>query len=92
MRSNDFAPLERQETSILATERPILAQLGQNSVHRIGEARADVTRALCSALERWTTGGTAREARVLLVVCSRCWKGSKPDGWQMSVHKSILRS
>jgi hypothetical protein len=66
MRANDFAPLQRQETSILATERPILAQLGQNSVHSVSEARAEVKRAIHDMLGRWANGCPVRDARMHL--------------------------
>ncbi len=52
--------------SILATERPILAQLGQNSVDRLSEARTRVARAIRDVLERWAKGCPVREARVQL--------------------------
>ena len=66
-RINDFAVLERQETSEFGQKRPILAELGQNSVHRVACVRAGVTSAICDVLERWANGCSLREARAQLV-------------------------
>ena len=65
-RPKDFAALERQQTSESGQKRLILAELGQNSVHRLEEVRAAVTRALCAAAQRWDSGCEARELRVHL--------------------------
>jgi len=65
-RANDFAALERQETSEFGQKRPILAELGQNSIHRVTTLRAGVTSAICEVLERWASGCPVREARVQL--------------------------
>lgn len=66
-RPKDFAVLERQQTSESGQKRPILDQLGQNSVHSLEEAHAAVARALCAALQRWDAGCEARDLRVHLV-------------------------
>ena len=59
--------MERQQTSESGQKRPILAELGQNSVHRSADARAAVTDALRAAVARWEAECTPRELRVHLV-------------------------
>ena len=67
LRTNDFAALQRQETSILAPKRPILAQLGQNSECVDADTRMAIARALTAAIGRWTGSASARELRVQLL-------------------------
>jgi hypothetical protein len=59
--------LQRQQASEFGQKRPILAELGQNSALLCGDDRASVTRAICLALERWASGGSARELRLHVV-------------------------
>ena len=70
-RINTFAALERQQMSELGQKRPILAQLGQNSVKRLAAQRSTITWALHQVSQQWARGCSARVARVQPVIATR---------------------
>jgi hypothetical protein len=60
--NNDFAKLQRQETSGNVTERPILATCSQN-----GEVHNRIVGQLEQALRNWLTGQDSHDLRKALV-------------------------
>jgi hypothetical protein len=67
LRVNDFAALQRQETSELHQKRPILVQFHQNSERANADTRMTIGRELSVALARWMGACSARELRVQLL-------------------------